>query len=98
MGQQRVFPLRQARQRPREQAALECLGDPILDLQPRPLDLERHPVAHELQQLDILIVELARGERTDVQNADQRTLDDQGHAEQRADALLAQQGVHHLHR
>ena len=61
--------------------------------EPRMLDRERRPVAHELQQLDLVVVEGARPERADVEDAADLPLHDERHAEHRLDSLLAQERV-----
>jgi hypothetical protein len=57
------------------------------------LDRERGTVGHELQQLDLVLVEGAVMERADVEDAAHLTLDDQRDAEHRLDPLLPQDRV-----
>ena len=59
----------------------------------RVLDRERGPVGHELQQLDLVVLEGAGHERADVQDAAHLPLHDERHAEHRLDALLPQDRV-----
>ena len=81
-----------------QQAALEGRRDLTLHHQPRALDRERDSVGHELKQLDVALMELALGERADVQNPDHLALDDEWDAEQRADPLLAEERIDGLDR
>ena len=55
----------------------------------RMLDRERSPVADELEQLDLLLVEDARNERADVKHPAHLSLDHERNAEHRLDPLLA---------
>ena len=59
----------------------------------RMLDRERSPVGHELQQLDLVLVEGAETQRADVEHAAHLTLDDERDAEHRLDPLLPQDRV-----
>ena len=59
----------------------------------RMLDRERGTVGHELQQLDLVLVEGAEVERADVEDAAHLTLDDERDAEHRLDPLLPQDRV-----
>jgi hypothetical protein len=76
-----------------QQRALERLGHPALLEQLGVLDRRRRAVGGELEQLLVLRGELAEGEGADVQYADHAALDQQRDAEQRLDALLAQDRV-----
>ena len=77
----------------RQQMALEGLGDPSLLEQLGVLDRDRGPIGGELEQLAVVGGEVARGEAADVQDAEHAAGDEQGDAEQAADALLAQDRV-----
>ena len=68
-------------------------GVALLREQVRVLDGERRAVGGELEQLAVVGRELARGQAADVQHAERPALDEQRDAEQRADALLAQDRV-----
>ena len=59
----------------------------------RVLDRERGAVGHELQQLDLVLVEGAVAERADVEHAAHLSLDDERDAEHRLDPLLPQERV-----
>lgn len=80
-----------------QQAALQHHGAAMLVFQcrvePGPLDAGRRPGCGHVEQGQILLVEGARSERSDVQHADQNSLHDQRHAEQRADARLAEDRI-----
>ena len=76
-----------------QQATLERLGQAALLVQPRVLDRHRDAVGGELEQVALVGGEVARGEAADVQDADHAAFDEQRDAEQRADALLAQDRV-----
>src|SRR5881227_4292037 len=54
------------------------------------VDRDRCAVTGELQQADVLRAERPWRQRADVDDADQPSRGEQGHAEQRLDALLAQ--------
>jgi hypothetical protein len=64
-----------------------------LRVQARVLDRDRGAVGGELEQVGLAVVEVAARERADVHHADHAPLDEQRHAEQGADALLAQDRV-----
>ena len=87
----------QVREAVGQQAALQ--GDRAAMLaverveQPRAVDRRRGLRGRELQQRRVGVGELARRDRADVQHAEDGALDEQRHAEQRADALLAQDRV-----
>ena len=66
----------------------------LAPVQLRVLDRQRGAVGGVLEQLAVLVGERARGERAHVQHAERAPLDEQRDAEQRADALLAQDRVH----
>ncbi len=57
------------------------------------LDAQRRAVGDELEEVAVGVGEPARGEGADVQDAGDLALDEQGDAEQAADALLAQDRV-----
>ena len=59
----------------------------------RMLDRERGPVGHELEQLDLVLLEVAQMERADVENTAHLALHDEGHAEHRLDPFLPQDRV-----
>src|SRR5581483_1888771 len=59
----------------------------------RVVDRERRAVGDELQQLDLVLPELPRLERADVEDALDLSLADERHAEQRPDALLPEDRV-----
>ena len=59
----------------------------------RVLDRERGTVGHELQQLDLVLVEGAVMERADVEDPAHLALDDERDAEHRLDPLLPQDRV-----
>ena len=59
----------------------------------RVLDRERSPVGHELEQLDLVVVEGARPQRSDMEDAAYVPLHDERHAEHRLDPLLPQERV-----
>ena len=61
--------------------------------QPGPLDVRRGAARRHLQQRGVGTIEFTRHERTDMEHANQLTLDDQGDAEQRSDSLLAEDRV-----
>jgi hypothetical protein len=69
---------------------------PLGRVQPSALDRDRDAVSGELEQVHVVVGELARDERSDVQHAHYVALRDQGHAEQRLDPLLAQDRVEHV--
>ena len=56
-------------------------------------DRERGAVGGQLQEVAVVVGELARGEAADVQDADDAALDEERDAEQGLDALLAQDRV-----
>jgi hypothetical protein len=58
------------------------------------LDGGRHPIAGELEELGVRVVEHPRRERPDVGHPDQLALRDQRYAQQGADALVDQDRVH----
>ena len=62
-------------------------------VEPRLLDGECGAVGGELEEVAVVVGELAGGEAADVQDADDAALDQQRDAEQGADALLAQDRV-----
>ncbi len=80
-----------------QQASLQHSGDPVLVLerrvQPRALDARGRAGGSDLEHREVTLDELPRGQRADVQDADQIALDDQRDAEQRADPLLAKDRV-----
>ena len=88
----------QSRQSGRQQAPLQRLGDLPLYGEPGPLDRKRHPVGHQLQQLDVGIREVTLGQAPDVEDAGHPSLDDQRDPEERTDLLFAHQGVDHRDR
>ena len=59
----------------------------------RMLDRERGPVGHELEQLDLVLLEVAQMKRADVENASHVSLHDERDAEHRLDPLLTQDRV-----
>ena len=65
-------------------------------MQTRPLDRQRDARRHELEQLDVVAREAAAAQRADVEHADHLIADEQRHAEQRLDPLLAQDRVEHV--
>ncbi len=77
----------------RQQAPLHGLGDPALLVEERPLDREGGAVGGELEQVALAGAEAAADEAADVQDAEDAAFDQQRDAEQRADALLAQDRV-----
>ena len=66
---------------------------PLAEQQAGLLDRQRGAVRGELEQVALLVGEHARGEAADVQHADDAALHEQRDAEQRLDALLAQDRV-----
>src|SRR5919197_831062 len=80
-----------------EQAALQRHRTAVLMVerveQPRALDRRRRAGRRQLQQRRVVVGEPMRPERADVHDAGHAPLDDQGRAEQRAHALLAQDRV-----
>ena len=65
----------------------------LLREQVRVVDRDRGTVGGELEQLPVVLGELARGQAADVQDAERPAFDHERDAEQRADALLAQDRV-----
>jgi hypothetical protein len=59
------------------------------------LDRERSAVGHELEQLDLVLLEVAVDERADVEDTTHPSLHDEENAEQRLDSLLPQDRVEH---
>ena len=57
------------------------------------LDRERRPVGRQLEQVHVPVGELAGRERADVDDPDHVAVDEQRHAQERLDALLAQDRV-----
>ena len=76
-----------------EYLALKRLGEPALLGEARLLDRDRGAVGGELEQVPLVGGELPRLEAADVQDAEDPVLDQQGHPEQGADSLLAQDRV-----
>ncbi len=73
---------------------LDPLAGEVLRLErARVLDRERGAVGDELEQLDLVVLEIPRDERADVEDAGHLSLHDQRHAEHRLDPLLAQDRV-----
>ena len=60
------------------------------------VDRQCGAVGDELEEVDVVLRELARSEAADVQHADRHALDEQRHAEQGLDALLAQHRIEHV--
>ena len=85
VGERRVGDLLQRLELP----ACGTLGEEQLGV----VDRQGGAVAGPLEQVAVLVGEVARGERADVQHAEHAALDDQRDAEHRADALLAQDRV-----
>ena len=76
---------------------LEPLARPSLGLEGAGVvDRQGGAVGGELQQLDFVVREFPMVERADVQYADRFAADQQRHAEQRLDALLAEDRIEHL--
>ena len=63
-------------------------------VQARSLDPRGGTGGRDLEHGEIALAERPRMQRSDMEHADQVTLDDQRHAEQRADPLLAQDRIH----
>ena len=84
---------RDHRQRARQHRPLHRLHDVALRVQARVLDRDRGAVGGELEQVALLVGEVPRRQRADVQHPDHAPLDEQRHPQQRADALLAQDRV-----
>jgi hypothetical protein len=89
---------RQRRQlrEPRDEAALERIGEAALALGQAAGDREGSTVAGTLEQLSVLPGEVARGEGPDVHDADHPALHQQGDPQQGAQTLLAQNRVDDL--
>ena len=68
-------------------------GETLLGEQPGLFDGEGGAVGGELEEVAVVGGEVAGGEAADVQDADDAALDEEGDAEQRLDALLAQDRV-----
>ena len=83
---------RQARQ-PRDEAALERVGQAALALRQAAEDRERRAVGGALEQFLVVVVERALGERPDVQDSHDGALDHERHAQQRFQPLLTQDRV-----
>src|SRR6476659_9791781 len=62
-------------------------------IEPRALDAGRDTRGGNLEDRQVTLAECPWNERPDVQHSDQITLDDERQAQQRADALLAQDRV-----
>ncbi len=84
-----------------------CIGDRLNVLDPgsrrelglvqaRVLDRDRSPVGHELQKLDVAVVEAPWRNRADVQDAEDPGLHHQRDAEQRPNVILAEDRVEHV--
>ena len=65
-------------------------------MQARPLDRQRDARGHELEQFDVVGREAAAAQAADVEHADHLIPDEQWHAEQRLDPLLAQDRIEHV--
>ena len=85
-----------------EEAAASLLGlgasagTALLLVEAGVLDAEPDPVGHHLEQLRIVPAEVARLEGAHVKHADPPPLEENGNAEERADAALAEHGVRQL--
>ena len=64
--------------------------------QPSVLDRETHAVGDELEQLDVVLREDPRCQRTDVEHSEHVVREDQRHSGHALDALLAQDRVQHV--
>ena len=82
--------------RHRDEVRLQLVEHDHLLVQSRALSGERDTFRDEAEQLHVVLVELPRPERSDVQHADHVTAHDERHAEHRLDALLPQDRVHDL--
>ncbi len=76
-----------------EERPLEGLGDAPLLVELGVVDREGGAVGGELEEVAVGRGEVARGERADVEDADDAALDEEGDAEEAADPLLAEQRV-----
>ena len=76
-----------------EERPLEGLGDAPLLVELGVVDRERGAVGGELEQVAVGRGEVARREGADVEDADDAALDEERHAEEAADPLLAEQRV-----
>ena len=60
------------------------------------IDRQCGTVGDELEEVDVVLHELAWSEAADVQHADRHALDEERHSEQGLDALLPQQRIQHV--
>ncbi len=71
-------------------------GAALLLVEAGVLDAEPDPIGHHLEQLRIFLAEVARLEGAHVEHADPPPLEEDGDAEERADAALAEHWVRQL--
>ena len=98
-GRRQVAPLQAHSEnlgQPREEALLERVGQAAIAFRQAPVDCQRGAVARAREQVHVVVREIALLERAHVKHPDHLALHDQRHAEQRPEALLAQQWVHDL--
>lgn len=91
----RQFPALRARQTGGEQAFLQHRRRDAFGTRAVHVDRYREAIGHELQRLDLLVGEPARGGAADVHDTRQLPLGDHRHAEQHPQAVLPQQRIDH---